>query len=127
MPKRQGRRDNTTMANTMLAEPSVKVATPSRARAVAPSRDSHAEVHINLRASKDDRDLIDRGAAVRHTTRTDFMLASARDAAMDALLDQSFFKLNEVQWDAFTAALDAPPKNNARLKLLLASKAPWDR
>ena len=50
-----------------------------------------AEVHINLRASRDDRDLIDRAAAVLHTTRTDFMLGSARGAAVDALLDQSFF------------------------------------
>ncbi len=95
---------------------------------VSEAREDHtAEVKINLRASKDDRDLIDRAAAVRHLTRTEFMLGSARKAAMDALLDQAFFPLNAAQWDAFTAALDAPPKENPKLKLLLARKAPWEK
>lgn len=98
---------------------------PDGARPVR--KDPSSEVHINLRASKDDRDLIDRAAAVRHVTRTEFMLASARNAAMDALLDQSFFKLDAARWDAFVAALDAPPKDNPRLKRLLAKKAPWER
>jgi uncharacterized protein (DUF1778 family) len=127
MPRPEGRRDKATMTNAMLAEPPVKAATPVHARRVPPSKSSYAEVNINLRASKDDRDLIDRAAAVRRTTRTDFMLTTARCAAMDALLDQSFFKLDAVQWDAFAAALDAPPKSNARLKRLLAKRTPWDK
>ena len=55
------------------------------------------------------------------------MLATARSAAVDALLDQSFFSLDAVQWGAFKAALDAPPQSNPRLKNLLAKAAPWDR
>lgn len=90
-------------------------------------RNLSSEVHINLRASKGDRDLIDRAAAVRQVTRTEFMLASARDAAVDALLDQSFFKLDAARWDAFVAALDTPPRDNPRLRRLLAKKAPWEK
>lgn len=67
------------------------------------------------------------GGGGGHVTRTEFMLGSARNAAMDALLDQAFFKLGASQWDAFVAALDAPPNENPRLKRLLARKAPWEK
>jgi len=87
---------------------------------------SNAEVNINLRATKHDRALIDRAAAARHVSRSEFMLESARREAMNALLDQSFFQLDAEQWTAFTAALDAPPKENPKLKRLLMQKAPWE-
>ena len=116
MPKVPTRKDTVAMSSTMLAEP------PTVAKH---ARRPASEVNINLRASKDDRDLIDRAAALRHTTRTDFMLASATGAAIDALLDQSFFTLDADQWKAFTAALDAPV-DNTRLKRLMARKAPWE-
>ena len=89
------------------------------------SPDDAVEIKINLRASKQDRDLIDRAATVKHLTRTEFMLSSARNAATDALLDQAFFPLATAQWDAFTAALDAQPGENQKLKRLLGRKAPW--
>ncbi len=113
------------MGRAMLAE---RPGAPDVSGDARPARRGQSsEIHINLRASKDDRDLIDRAAAVRHVTRTEFMLSSARSAAMDALLDQSFFKLDAAQWDAFIAALDASPKDNPRLKRLLARKAPWEK
>ena len=89
--------------------------------------DDAGEVKINLRARKDDRDLIDRGAAIRRKTRTEFMLDSAREAATNALLDQNFFALDELKWAEFTKALNAPPKDNPRLAALMAKVAPWDK
>lgn len=112
------------MGQASLAEQPCAPGTPDDARPARQGQSS--EIHINLRASKDDRELIDRAAAVRHVTRTEFMLASARSAAMDALLDQSFFKLDATRWDALMAALDAPPKDNPKLKRLLMKKAPWE-
>jgi uncharacterized protein (DUF1778 family) len=84
------------------------------------------EIQINLRARKDDRDLIDRAAAATHKTRTAFMLESARQAAIDTLLDQRFFALDTGQWDAFTEALNAPVRPNPRFQALMAKKAPWE-
>jgi uncharacterized protein (DUF1778 family) len=44
-----------------------------------------------------------------------------------ARLDRRFFVLDEEAWDKFMAALDAPPKDNLRLRKLLARKPIWGR
>jgi uncharacterized protein (DUF1778 family) len=42
------------------------------------------------------------------------------------MLDQRLFLLDPAQWEAFNAALDAPPKVNDRLAALLARKPAWE-
>ena len=81
---------------------------------------------VNLRMSDEARDLIDSAAAVLGKTRTDFIIDSSRKHAIDVLLDQRLFSLNEQQYAAFQHALDEPPAPNERLKRLLASKSPWE-
>ncbi|MGH6769304.1 MAG: DUF1778 domain-containing protein [Xanthobacteraceae bacterium] len=46
-------------------------------------------------------------------------------AALDALLDRRVFQLDKKRWDAFNAALAAPPKDNPHLRKLLARKPVW--
>lgn len=82
---------------------------------------------INLRMPAEVRDLIDTAADVQGKTRTAFIVESSRKEAIDVLLDQRFFALNNEQYDAFVKALDEPPAPNAKLKQLLASRAPWER
>ena len=82
---------------------------------------------INLRVTQLTRQLIDTAAAVLGKSRTEFMLESARQHAMDVLLDQRLFVLNAEQHDAFMHALDNPPLPNAALKKLLSSKSPWEK
>lgn len=82
---------------------------------------------INLRVSKQMRTLIDTAAALVGKSRTEFMLESARQHAIDVLLDQQVFVLNSDQHDAFERALANPPPPNAKLRQLLASKAPWEK
>jgi uncharacterized protein (DUF1778 family) len=36
------------------------------------------------------------------------------------------FQLDEAQWAAFMSALDTPPRDNPRLRKLLAIRPPWD-
>ena len=48
---------------------------------------------INLRLSEKVRDLIDTAASVSGTTRTEFVLESARRRAIDVMLDQRLFAL----------------------------------
>ena len=88
--------------------------------------DGSQEVKINLRARKEETDLIDRAARAQGKTRTAFMLESARRAALDTLLDQRHFFVEGDRWEAFVAALDAPPEDNPALKRLLSSKVPWE-
>lgn len=81
---------------------------------------------ISLRVDEETRSLVDRAASVLGQTRTDFMLSSARDRATEILLNQTFFRLPTPDWEAFVSALDNPPPPNAKLKALLAQKAPWE-
>ena len=80
---------------------------------------------INLRLPARTRDLIDTAAAASGTTRTEFVIESARRRAIDVMLDQRLFVLEPEAWRAFNRALDRPPLPNARLKALMARKPPW--
>ena len=51
--------------------------------------------------------------------------AACREAEA-VLLDQRYFQLDEKAFKKFTAALDKPPAQNARLRKLFSAKAPWD-
>ena len=94
---------------------------PKQTIATTPRRDAT----INLRLSEKVRDLIDTAAAVSGTTRTEFVLESARRRAIDVMLDQRLFALEADAWEAFDRVLDKPPLPNARLKSLMARKPPW--
>src|SRR5437870_9871745 len=82
---------------------------------------------INLRASKQQKTLIDQAAELLDVTRSEFMLDVARREAEALLLDQNHFSVSEEKFKRFMAALDEPPKGNAKLRKLLQSKAPWER
>jgi uncharacterized protein (DUF1778 family) len=70
--------------------------------------------------------LIDQAAEAIGQTRTEFVLASARERATDVLLDQTLFRLSAADWEAFSAALDEPAAPNEELKQFLARKSPWE-
>ena len=86
---------------------------------------SRRDATINLRLSGQTRDLIDTAASVSGTTRTEFVLESARRRAIDVMLDQRVFVLDDAGWKAFNRVLDNPPAPNAKLKALMARKPPW--
>lgn len=83
---------------------------------------------INLRAQPTQRQLIDKAASLMGKSRSDFMLEVACREAMDVLLDQRLFLLNEEQFQAFESALNTPlpADNQKRIQNLLAKKAPWE-
>jgi uncharacterized protein (DUF1778 family) len=90
------------------------------------ARKSRSDTTINVRVSKMWRDLIDNAANVLGKTRTDFIVESARNHAIDVLLDQRFFTLEGGDYDAFVDALDNPPPPSDRLRKLMTTKAPWE-
>jgi uncharacterized protein (DUF1778 family) len=79
---------------------------------------------IQIRAPLSAQVLIDRAAAAVGLSRSQFMLETSIREAENTLLDQRAFVLDQAQWDAFEAALDAPV-NTDRLDALLNSPAPW--
>jgi uncharacterized protein (DUF1778 family) len=82
---------------------------------------------INLRTDEARRSLIDRAAEALGKDRTEFMLEVATREAQAVLLDRRLFQLDEDAFKKFSAALDAPPANNARLRKLLSKRAPWEK
>lgn len=81
---------------------------------------------VDLRMSPTAKRTLQRAAAIANKTVSEFLLDSSLAAAFDTLVDRRVFQLEEVQWAAFMAALDTPPRNNPRLRKLLAVKPPWD-
>lgn len=81
---------------------------------------------INLRIEAQTRRMIDDAASALGKTRTEFMIDSARTRAMDVLLDQRLFALDEAQYDAFVAALDDPPAPGPKLRALLRRTPAWE-
>jgi uncharacterized protein (DUF1778 family) len=108
----------------MRERETMNVATATRK--VPSARTTRSDTTINIRVSKMWRDLIDNAASVLGKTRTDFVVESARNHAIDVLLDQRFFSLKGDQYEAFLQVLDKPPLPSERLKRLLASKSPWE-
>ena len=77
---------------------------------------------------KDERlALIDRAAAIRGVTRTEFVLRSSEAAAIEALNERPVIALEDETYAAFVAALDAPVKPNNRLQELVARRPLWER
>lgn len=93
--------------------------------APSPKSVTRRDATVNLRLPERMKALIDEAAARVGKTRTEFMIESARQHATDVLLDQRLFELPPGQWDAFVAALEAPPAPNPALKRLMAKRPPW--
>jgi uncharacterized protein (DUF1778 family) len=83
-----------------------------------------SKVQIRLRPAQ--KDLIARAAQVKQTTLSGFVVEHALNAAQHVLADQVHFVLAMEQWEAFCAALDAPPKEIPALRRLLTEKSIFD-
>ena len=90
------------------------------------SRHFHGKT-INLRASAEQKALIDRAARRLGKSRTEFVLDTMREAAENVLLDQRLFSLDEATFSSFKAMLDAPVEAGGALRRTLSASAPWDR
>jgi uncharacterized protein (DUF1778 family) len=82
---------------------------------------------INLRASRQQKALIDRAAEALGRSRSDFMLETASREAESVLLDRRYFVLSDDAFQKFVTMLDRPPKDNPKLRRLLQTKPPWER
>jgi uncharacterized protein (DUF1778 family) len=92
----------------------------------AKKRDKTTSDPMSFRLDRDTRSLMDRACLVNGENMSQFIHASIRDRATEVLLNQTYFRLPTAEWNAFVSALDSPPPPNAKLKALLARKAPWE-
>jgi uncharacterized protein (DUF1778 family) len=81
---------------------------------------------INIRASRQQRELIDMAAQVLGKSRSEFMLETICRQAEDVLMNRTFFQLDDNAYARFSAMLDAPATPSDELRELLRRKAPWE-
>ena len=55
------------------------------------------------------------------------MIETARQQAIDVLLDQRLFVLDAKRYDTFLRALDNPPAPGSKLRLLLRRVPAWGK
>ena len=82
---------------------------------------------VNFRITDERLAFIDRAAAIRGVTRTEFVLRSSEAAAFEALNERPAITLDDETYDAFVAALDAPVEPDADLKERFARRPLWER
>lgn len=81
---------------------------------------------IQLRLRSAQKELIAEAARVKQTTLTGFMVEHAVSAAEQVLAERMHFELAPERWEAFCAALDAPPKEIPALRKLLTEESLFD-
>lgn len=80
---------------------------------------------IHIRAPKKTKEIIESAAASAGKSLSEFVLDSARQQAVDVLLNQRLFVLEPDRYAAFTKALDNPPPAGPKLKALMRRRPLW--
>ena len=90
-----------------------------------PKRPRH-DTPVSFRMPQQTKELIERAAATVNKAFSAFVVESARERAIDVLLNQTVFNLSAVQAEAFAQVLENPPAPTEKLRELMKSKAPWE-
>jgi len=110
----------------MLHILSLLLRTRKRMRMVKALERPKCDTMITVRLPVQTLDLIDRAAAIVDKSRTEFVIESARERAIDVLLDQRAFDLDAYASEAFAQVLQNPPAPVEALRKLTARKVPWE-
>lgn len=80
---------------------------------------------INVRATDEERAIIDYAASLVNKNRTDFIIERAVNEAQNIILDQRVFILDDSRYQAFIQQLEAPVQNAEGRKRLMDVKPEW--
>jgi len=81
---------------------------------------------LDLRLTRAAKQTLQAAAAAEHKSVSEFVLDTALSEAEERLTDRRLFTLDGKNWDAFVAALDAPPRHHARLERLFREPSVFD-
>lgn len=81
---------------------------------------------LDLRLTKSAKQTLQAAATAARKTVSEFVLETALSEAEERLADRLIFTLDAKKWDAFIAALDAPPRRNPRLQRLFREPSVFD-
>ena len=81
---------------------------------------------LDLRLTRTAKQTLRAAATAERKSVSEFVLDTALSAAEERLADRRVFTLDSKKWDAFVAALDAPPQRHPRLKRLFREPSVFD-
>ena len=81
---------------------------------------------LDLRLSKSAKQTLQAAATAARKSVSEFVLETALSEAEERLADRRIFTLDDKHWDAFVAALDAPPRRHPRLERLFREPSVFD-
>lgn len=81
---------------------------------------------IKLRVPEERLAAIDRAAAWRGQSRTEFLVECGYREAVSTMHDRPIIQLNDQAYDDLVTYLEAPARPNGRLTSLLERPSPWD-
>ena len=81
---------------------------------------------LSMRLPEADVAVIDRAAALRGRSRTDFVREAAVRAAEEVLLEQAVVRMSADGFAAFMTAVTAPAEPVPELVELFRRRAPWE-
>lgn len=84
------------------------------------------DANVYIRMPQETKELIEKAATTTNKTLSAFVVESAREHAIDVLLNQTVFNLSADAAEAFVRLLDNPPAPTAKLKELMQSNSPWE-
>src|SRR5262245_162641 len=91
-----------------------------------PSTNPRSE-KLDIRITPSTKSLLQTAAVAAHQSVSEFVIKSALSRAEETLPDRQHFGLDATQWEAFQAALDAPPRPTPRLAKLLQEQSVFER
>ena len=81
---------------------------------------------LDLRLSRAAKRTLQAAAGAERKSVSKFVLDTALSEAEERLADRRVFTLDGKSWDAFVAALDAPPRRHGRLERLFREPSVFD-
>ena len=90
-----------------------------------PVRKSVRDKQINIRATDEERAVIDYAASLVNKNRTDFIIERAVHEAQNIILDQRVFVLDDARYQTFIRQLEAPMQNVEGRQRLMDVKPEW--
>jgi uncharacterized protein (DUF1778 family) len=81
---------------------------------------------LDLRLSRSAKQTLQAAATAARKSVSEFVLEAALSEAEERLADRSIFTLDAKRWEAFIAALDAPPRRHPRLERLFREPSVFD-
>lgn len=85
------------------------------------------ESPLSMRLPEADIAMIDRAAGLRGHSRTQFVRDAAVRAAEEVLMETTLLRMSPDGFEAFVAALSAPPVAVPEMVEVLRRRAPWER